>query len=1025
MADVLANLKTGNMEEVPDVNAALQAGTHGIPLYSPQGEGRIANNMNEASDLMSQGWTQPSPQQLQGGLQHAKVNTTGEKIGSFLEGSGEGAGAVYTGVPLFTAAEAGAGKLFGIKELSPEYIALRHKYNQAEEIAGNVVGAGAATYFGGEATLPYTLPKMAEASLAKAFGSQLAPLGSLAVKGMVQSALFSGNQELGKFMYDPSQTAEKAVSNLTLNTALGGIAGAAIGSIPAMWDRTSEAINTSKFMQGLKEQANVTPSNGNIPDELSKAGINASAAVKARASQSGILRRMAQGVDDEGMADFSTQAKVESARALGVDPETLPAVQEAGDSEIASPVRQAIAGKGRALYNAQAQAWDQADAPLKGAIVPPEAKAAHMDAVAGVQGQYAKLKATAPEWNLIEKAKGDLPNLQTLQDFQDWRSGVLDSLWNPQRPQAYWQMKDALGTWEDSFKEGALGAMDPQNVQMLQQARKASTDMYQFMRGASTAMKMGKPDGHPSAWLENLENPLKLTDGQLLSKTAPADNDAYLDWVQKNVPEAAPALQNAYRQKAIQASMTGGELNPQKLWNYVQKNWSPATQNFVFPKDIPGKLTVHGQTYDSVQDFLAQTQHVPGPNEIDPVGGLMLRNLPNGDTVSIPAELVDPTFKPGPIGQMLRQKGAAVGDIIPGVQLEKIDGLQKMAAIQDLLGAVNRKTAGGFGQSVANALVSKMLDSMAGGTGAVIGHTVGGPAGSVVGYGIGKLGAMMGSKAIDSAKLSLLQYLQNGVIDVPAFKSMTDYFDNAIAAHAAMSQGVASIISGKPDVPKQAQIDQKGAIKLGILMDKFSKDQSQMFGIGGNLGTYLPDHQVAVAGLAARAHEYLQAIRPQTDPLGPLDSDKVPSKADQAKYERALNLVNKPLSILSHIKNGNITQDDMGAMELYPGLKNQLDQHFLEAITEAKAKGKTIPYKTRLALSQFMGMNLDSTIGPMTMMTLMQTQAKPPMGPQGGPKGPGKSGKKPPQAAFSRMQEGANSDMTMAQKAERDRVTPQ
>jgi hypothetical protein len=197
-----------------------------------------------------------------------------------------------------------------------------------------------------------------------------------------------------------------------------------------------------------------------------------------------------------------------------------------------------------------------------------------------------------------------------------------------------------------------------------------------------------------------------------------------------------------------------------------------------------------------------------------------------------------------------------------------------------------------------------------------------------------------------------------------------------------------------------------------------------MLGVGGNLSTYLPEHHMALAGVLGRAQQYLKQLQPSTEPLGPLDNPRVPTKMQEAQYARALNLVNKPLSILDNIRKGNVSTDDLAVMEgVYPGLYSHMKEKLTHAMLEQKAKGKNIPYQQRLALSQFLGVNLDSTIGPMAMMTLMQSkqQGGQPQQGQGGRGGP----KKASQATYSRMQEGAQSMQTPNQASERDKVSPQ
>ena len=208
-------------------------------------------------------------------------------------------------------------------------------------------------------------------------------------------------------------------------------------------------------------------------------------------------------------------------------------------------------------------------------------------------------------------------------------------------------------------------------------------------------------------------------------------------------------------------------------------------------------------------------------------------------------------------------------------------------------------------------------------------------------------------------------------------------------------------------------------------MKGWTEQPETMLGAGGDLSHYLPDHHMQLGSVLGRAQQYLSQIKPNTEPLGPLDNEKPISKMDQAKYDRALNLVNKPLSVLKNIHQGNLTTDDMAVMEgVYPKLHKDLQQKFMNGIMAQRQKGLTIPYKQKLAMSTYLGMNLDSTIGPSTMMSLMQGQKGQGGGQPGAGGNPG-GAKKPPQSAYSKMKEGTDSNMTMTQRAEQDRITPQ
>ncbi len=191
-------------------------------------------------------------------------------------------------------------------------------------------------------------------------------------------------------------------------------------------------------------------------------------------------------------------------------------------------------------------------------------------------------------------------------------------------------------------------------------------------------------------------------------------------------------------------------------------------------------------------------------------------------------------------------------------------------------------------------------------------------------------------------------------------------------------------------------------------IDTALKDPSAMLDAGGQAGHYLPQHGAAIGAAAVRNLGYLSTLRPNLDPLGPLDSVRVASKTEDAKYNRALDIAQAPLIVVDAIKKGELTIEDMQHIKtMYPELSNRISEKLTAELIKHKTDGGSIPYKTKMSLSAWAHQPLDSSMSQQSIAATQMTYA--PMAP---PMPPGRG--TPAKAASSLNKIGA-SNMTLQQ----------
>lgn len=150
-----------------------------------------------------------------------------------------------------------------------------------------------------------------------------------------------------------------------------------------------------------------------------------------------------------------------------------------------------------------------------------------------------------------------------------------------------------------------------------------------------------------------------------------------------------------------------------------------------------------------------------------------------------------------------------------------------------------------------------------------------------------------------------------------------------------------------------------------MMMDKLE-------GATKDLYSYAPQTSQAVSTSMALATGFLASKVPQIPHTGPLQPEYVPSETEIAKFDRYLTAVERPLTVLNELKNGTLTSETVETLQtVYPQLYQQMQSTLLSKLTDAMAKKKnfSLPYKTKLMFSQFLGQDLDGSLQQMSIAT--------------------------------------------------------
>lgn len=265
------------------------------------------------------------------------------------------------------------------------------------------------------------------------------------------------------------------------------------------------------------------------------------------------------------------------------------------------------------------------------------------------------------------------------------------------------------------------------------------------------------------------------------------------------------------------------------------------------------------------------------------------------------------------------------------------------------------------GAKLADLFITKGLKDAGGKAGGAI---IGGVAGHT--HGAGEIGAFLGAHILGPFFSSILPAIAKPLlqheVNSSGMKAAMDYGLAVAKGSTLLEKAASNVFKDEPVIAEHLIPSDKDRAKLTKQLTAI-QDNPQSMMKENELSHYLPEHSIAMGSTAASAVGYLNSLRPNRDKGAPLDSPKLPSNAEKAKFTNAINIAQQPMIVLEKVKQGRVTPDDIKALQaMYPDLYKSMSNKLMSAMTTHLSKDKIIPYKTRLGLSMFVGMPLDSTM---------------------------------------------------------------
>lgn len=866
-------------------DAALQAGTHQLPLNDPQGN-PITASLDQAQDLMAQGYTQPSDHQYKSLLDYAKYSTPIEQAKTFAEGAAE---AATLGTSTF---------------LSPDKEATRarREVNPGVHTAGQMTGLGASAFIpgAGEANIMKAagegavgLAAKAGLGVGEAATGVAGRLGTSFIKNAAETAVMQSGDEFSKMITsDPDQSVGSAAADIGLSGILGGAMGAGLGAVPEAWKATVG----KKFGSTLSAIQRRVMSSDPLPEavEISNLGRQAGVPLSKEAIGSLLSDPTARRTAEELMVTEGTWGgRGENTAIREMKGNTQKSLLESlrktpDDVEALSSGQRSIYTEGGNAKQALSEEIGQKFTPLEkrygdmtkgfGEMELAPAQSGYLsDNLASLWKQRFAELPNAEGSSILQKAIQDIGPIKSVEGMRGLQSDVLGKIWDAKVPGLY---KDARTIFDDAIDNAISSKLTESGKHEVLNEFNSLRAEYAAAKGKldtlAEEIRPGKYKGAGS-FVKGVKD---LSNEDLLRRVSTRDNVEFSNLLQSEFPKTADIAKNSHLNDLLRSSLTKGEIDPRKLFSrlYSEKGaWSPELRKFVLGDEAEQKIVAAKQLFD----------RLPTPT--------------NSGT--------------------------------PG-----------------MMDRLNKYMPAGSGAGIGSAI------------GLLTGH---GPLGAAAGWLTGQVSRYLGREAPDALKLTLLRFLgSTEPIDAEGFKTAFEFIRHASRGEQLANSAVKSVfrvsgIKGEGPIFEKSESKNK---KLDSQLKQLQQNPDPLIDVGGKTPHYLPDHGRALGTLASSSVNYLNSLRPEPTPQGPLGEPLPPSPIDKEKFDRALTIANKPLIVMNAVKDRTVSFEDVQHLKtLYPGLYSRLSQKMLNQAIEHKSKGAMIPYQTVLAMGIFMGEDMDAS----------------------------------------------------------------
>ncbi len=179
-------------------------------------------------------------------------------------------------------------------------------------------------------------------------------------------------------------------------------------------------------------------------------------------------------------------------------------------------------------------------------------------------------------------------------------------------------------------------------------------------------------------------------------------------------------------------------------------------------------------------------------------------------------------------------------------------------------------------------------------------------------------------------------------------------------------------------------------IDMADMRAKYTKNTNTIKELMGNPEKLMDNMSQATEGLNSHAPNIVQAMNasaaagvafltsklPEVPAKTPFQPEWEPSATEISKFNRYYDIVQKPLNVLKHAKDGSLVPEHIEAINaVYPALYNQIKQSTLQHIVDHP--NKKLPYRSQLMVSMLLGQNVVPSLAPSALLANQATLNRP------------------------------------------------
>lgn len=882
------------------------------------------------------------------------------KFGSVPQAMIAGAEGLAKGVagPLATIGEKYLSKI-GIPNLSSEEQEARAKANPwvhgAAELAGFVAGVFTGTgqakvlSRAGEAAIPIA----AKLGIGGAGAGTLGKIGSTAVRGAVENGLYQAGDEVSRYINDP-KSIESAIPHIGLSSAIGGGLGIGGGAVSALW-RSTVGKDAGKILNAISNHAGgIDGVESSAVHELAdKTGMDLAPEIKAGLSDDPVVKEMfnvlrQSDTTNKGRAFQDTLKKFENetgnalSNSLGRDPVRIP--EDFDKFSHGKNVGNTLAEEVKERVSPLKEAYEDFSNKYKGKELEPSV------ASKALRSDEALNKANQE----LDKANRAAVKAQKLGDpekaiaaatkVEEAQNALLDVQNKAATPGTVDIISERLGRLAQEEK-WTLAPSDEimKTVNTIQKEvhnLKTLDDISAYIKRIDEKMPFDPFNGSRNRAAGMIKGIFRDTEGELIGQHIGS--------------EEGQAVLDGYR--ATQKAYGAESKIKDELASRLGKLGSTAS----YAKTIKEMANTDAESL---------LRKLSGKNDAD-VLRLLQSNFPKT------AQALRESY----LDQILT-KAKSGAELNPRAIMKELDKLspqerafvipaasaQRVEAIGQV---VEKMKDANFNFSSTARTMDKLFQyipgSAVGMVSMLLGHS------PLIGVALGALTKYVSKDAPDAVRLGLLKWMgSNKPIEPGAFKSMVDMIHYTMKGDEVTSRAARAVFgSGTKVIPEHLMPSDSKINNLDKKLKEIQANPSKLEESGKQPGYYMPNHGMAITVTASGAASYLNSIRPKSVKTSPLDPPSEPSKIQEAKFRRALQIAEQPLIVIESMKKNTLTAQDVGHLKaMYPQLYARLSQKITDEMIDHVSKGNVIPYTNRMGLSTLLGQPLDSSLIPQNIMS--------------------------------------------------------